>query len=230
MADSGAPVELSQDSTTRVSVDRQCCTVAAKDWTILQDNELAVAHTTTLASSAAFEASIDSTPLLDPGTAFKMPEEIVTSSPSLDDGPLKNKEAILAFADTYSPELAADRFGVARSTIRAWMKSENMPLKPMFNSPGQGRKITYPKELDLKIADWVRGEVAKGDRVTVHDVCQYARGVVRQENPDFAASTGWAQRFLLRHNIDLNSQVRSEICIAVQKCIIYTTHALFVCR
>ena len=166
---------------------------------------------------------MDTTPLLDSSTAFKLPEEIgasSTHSPSLNDGPQRNREAVLAFADTYSPELASERFGVSRSTIRAWMKSENMTLKPIFNTPGQGRKITYPKEVDLKIAGWVRNEISKGNRVTVHELCQYARGVVRQENPDFAASTGWAQRFLLRHNIDLSSQVRrlNETCTAIQMC------------
>lgn len=170
---------------------------------------------TTLPSTATFGASREPpslVPLLDPGAAIKLPEELdVTMSPSpltnLGDDPQKNKDTIIAFAQAYSADLAAERFGVLRSTIRAWMKSENLPLKPVFNTPGQGRKITYSRELDHKIADWVRDMLVRGERATVQDICHYARGLIQQENPDFTASTGWAQRFLTRHKIDLGSQV-----------------------
>lgn len=201
---------------------------------------------TSLPSTASFSGTREApslTPLIDPGAAIKMTDELdvsMSSSPlaNLGDDPHKNKDTIIAFAQAYSADLAAERFGVPRSTIRAWMKSENLPLKPVFNTPGQGRKITYSRELDQKIADWVKGILVRGERVTVQDICQYARGLVQQENPDFTASTGWAQRFLTRHKIDLGSQVTIHVhcglyitCGYLQVqciCIIYTCTVLYV--
>ena len=91
------------------------------------------------------------------------------------------------------------------------MKQRNIPIKPVYNSPGQGRKISYSRELDSQIADHVRSLLDAGERVSVHDVCSYARKLIQEENPDFTASTGWAQRFLVRNNIDLSFQLRKLI-------------------
>ena len=124
---------------------------------------------------------------------------------------LRNKDIIIEFAEAYSPELAAERFGVPRNTVRSWLKQRKLPTKPMYNSPGQGRKISYSRELDIQIADHVRMQLDKDERVTVQDVCSYARKLIQQENPDFTASTGWAQRFLTRNNIDLSAQVKKLI-------------------
>lgn len=120
----------------------------------------------------------------------------------------KDKESIIEFAETYSIDLASERFSIPKSTLKTWLKSNKIPIKPIYNSPGQGRKITYPRELDNEIADHIRSLLAKGERVSVQEMCSYARTLVQKENPEFTASTGWAQRFLTRHNIDLNNQNR----------------------
>ena len=124
---------------------------------------------------------------------------------------LKSKDLIIEFAEAYSAELAAERFCVARNTVRSWLKQRKLPTKPMYNSPGQGRKITYSRELDIEIAEHVKGLLEKDERVTVQDVCTYARKLIQNENPEFTASTGWAQRFLTRNNIDLSAQVKKLI-------------------
>ena len=111
----------------------------------------------------------------------------------------------------YSIDLACERFGVAKTVLRGWLKQRNIPIKPVYNSPGQGRKISYSRELDSQIADHVRSLLDAGERVSVHDVCSYARKLIQEENPDFTASTGWAQRFLVRNNIDLSFQLRKLI-------------------
>ena len=122
-----------------------------------------------------------------------------------------DKDAIVEFADTYSIELACERFGIPKQTLKSWMKQNKVPPKPLYNSPGQGRKISYSRELDLQIADHVRSLLNKGDKVSVQDTCAYARKLIQRENPDFSASTGWAQRFLARHNIDLSAQFKKLI-------------------
>ena len=125
---------------------------------------------------------------------------------------MKSKQAvIMEFAEVHSAELAAERFGVPRNTVRSWLKQQKIPTRPVYNSPGQGRKITYSRELDAQIAEYTRALLSKQERVTVQDVCTYARKLIQQENPEFTASTGWAQRFLARNNIDLSAQVRKLI-------------------
>ena len=124
---------------------------------------------------------------------------------------LKTKDLIIEFAETYSADVAAKRFGVSRSTIRSWLKQNKLPTKPIYNSPGQGRKITYSRELDMQIAEHVKELLEKDERVTVQDVCLYARKLIQNQNPEFTASTGWAQRFLTRNNIDLSVQVKKLI-------------------
>ena len=124
-----------------------------------------------------------------------------TSSPTV-----PTQEDIVAFAEEYSLELASKRFTVPVSTIKKWVKSSWVPLKPKYNSPGQGRKISYSTELDSEMAEHVRDALARGESISIQSVCFYARGRVRQEVPEFNASTGWANRFLARHNITLTDQ------------------------
>ena len=127
-----------------------------------------------------------------------------------EDAGIKDKDAVVQFAQAHTIKLASERFDIPRSTIRAWLKEQKIPSRPVYNSPGQGRKITYSRDLDLQIAEHVRSLIAEGKRVTVQDMCTYARKLVQQENPDFTASTGWAQRFLSRNKIDLNSQASKK--------------------
>ena len=44
--------------------------------------------------------------------------------------------------------------------------------------PGQKDNLLYSRELDLQIADHVRLLLAEGKRVTVQDMCTYARKLV----------------------------------------------------
>ena len=118
---------------------------------------------------------------------------------------------VVGFAEKYSVEMAAKRFNIPVMTIQSWVKlsdeiqqqQQQQQQHPKFNSPGQGRKITYSQATDCLIADHIRELLAKGERVTLHYLCSYAKAHIHQENPQFNASQGWAQRFLLRHDIDL---------------------------
>lgn len=81
----------------------------------------------------------------------------------------------------------------------------SVDLCPLFPA-GQGRKISYSKEKDQAIADHVKELLGKGERVSVQYLCSHAKCIIQEDNPHFIASTGWAQRFLLRHGIDLGNQ------------------------
>ena len=115
------------------------------------------------------------------------------------------RENVIAFAEKYSISQASKRFKIAPSTIKKWLKAEDIQMRPKFNSPGQGRKISYSKETDDAIAEHVRELLAKEEKISVQFLCNYGKALIQEENPQFNASTGWAQRFLLRHGIDLSS-------------------------
>lgn len=83
--------------------------------------------------------------------------------------------------------------------------------KSRFNSPGQGRKISYSLDTDMAIATHIREKLARGEKVTVQYACTYAKQMVCGENPTFVASSGWAHRFLARHNIALQTLPRYKI-------------------
>lgn len=149
--------------------------------------------------------------LLESMSGTTVPSPLMSSvAGSIDDIP-RDKESIIEFAETYSVDLASERFNIPKSTLKSWLKHNKILIKPLYNSPGQGRKISYSRELDNQIAEHVRSLLTKGERVSVQDVCSYARQLIQKENAEFTASTGWAQRFLARHNIDLSNQVKKLI-------------------
>lgn len=86
--------------------------------------------------------------------------------PALDSPPTVTptmKKNIITFAEEYSVNLASKRFKVPANTIKKWLKAENVLVRPKFNSPGQGRKISYSKETDQAIAAHVRELIARGN-------------------------------------------------------------------
>ena len=133
--------------------------------------------------------------------------------PTSSSSSVPTQENIVAFAEQYSLDLASKRFDVPIATIKKWVKSSWVPLKPKYNSPGQGRKISYSTDLDSEMAEHIREALSKGEPVSIHSVCFYARSRVQQEVPEFNASTGWANRFLARHNISLtdHKEQRREV-------------------
>jgi len=122
------------------------------------------------------------------------------------------RDVVVQFAQKYSLSVASKRFNIPRTTIRSWMQNtvNSVPSNPKFNSPGQGRKISYSKETDETIVAYFKEQVVDGnnDKFTVQDLCRFAKDLVQKENPSFNASTGWAYRFLSRHNLLLPNSPR----------------------
>ena len=65
------------------------------------------------------------------------------------------------------------------------------------------RPLSYTKETDVALANWVKEQQAAGHKVTFASLRSYAKKLVSAENPHFNASVGWVTPFLLRHNLDL---------------------------
>lgn len=123
------------------------------------------------------------------------------------------RESIIQYAEQNSISQASRRFKVPATTIKKWMNSledGNVVTKSKFNSPGQGRKLSYSQDTDDRIAIHIRDMVTRGEKVSMHFICNYAKTIIREENPNFIASTGWAQRFLVRHAIELGIQRASK--------------------
>ncbi len=73
-----------------------------------------------------------------------------------------------------------------------------------------GRRLSYSAEKDDSIAHHVRDCQARGEKVTTQQLCAYAKSVVQRENPSFSASSGWAQRFLVRHSLDVGRRKSTD--------------------
>jgi transposase-like protein len=102
--------------------------------------------------------------------------------------------------------------GVATSTLSGWIKlvdQKGAELEALStnrkrsNRTGQGRPLTYSKEKDELIAQWVRHQQEVGVPVTSNDLTVYATGIIGEENQSFVASVGWRHKFLQRHNLQL---------------------------
>ena len=132
------------------------------------------------------------------------PPEVKSASVTLFD-PLQ-RDSIIAYAEQTTISQASRRFKVPTTTIKKWINSgpaDSTYTRAKYNSPGQGRKLSYSQEKDDRIATHIRAKVANGEKFSLQYVCNYAKSIIQEENPQFVASTGWAQRFLIRHCIDI---------------------------
>ena len=122
--------------------------------------------------------------------------------------------------------------GIANSTIAGWVKlveSKGPELealssnKKRSNRAGQGRPLSYSREKDESIAQWVRQQQELGVQVSVSDLTNYATSVIGEDNANFVASVGWRHKFLNRHGLQLSKpdknaphEDQQNIPIAVQ--------------
>ncbi len=104
--------------------------------------------------------------------------------------------------------------GIANSTFAGWTKlvSQKGPELEILSSDrkranvrGQGRPLSYSRDTDKIIADWVLKQQQLGAQITPAELGKYATSLIIPESPHFTASSGWQQKFLQRHNIQLLS-------------------------
>ena len=71
---------------------------------------------------------------------------------------------------------------------------------------GQGRKISYPQELEDKLLAWLL-EKREVDCVAVSTqvIRLKAISLIRPVNPNFKASDGWVRKFMNRNNLVLRA-------------------------
>jgi hypothetical protein len=68
---------------------------------------------------------------------------------------------------------------------------------------GGGRRLSYSPETDKQLLEWVVERSRNGLPVSREAIQTQALALVRDECPDFKASSGWVEKFLIRHKISL---------------------------
>ena len=70
------------------------------------------------------------------------------------------------------------------------------------NKPGQGKKITYPQEVEDQLLKWILVKREKLYLPVSRGMIQLkARTLIQQYNPQFTDSEGWLQKFMRRHKL-----------------------------
>ena len=78
------------------------------------------------------------------------------------------------------------------------------------NRKGQGRKISYPQDLEDKLVAWIlEKREAEFVAVSTQMIRLKALSLIKDTNPKFKASDGWVRKFMKRN--DLVLQVRTHI-------------------
>lgn len=75
-------------------------------------------------------------------------------------------------------------------------------------SYGSGRKLSYPSEVDEQLLHWTKTQQHRGIIVSSENLRKQALAMIQPYCPDFKASTGWLDKFVARHKLDLQSNTR----------------------
>lgn len=119
------------------------------------------------------------------------------------------KKKVAEYARHLGARAAACHFGVHRRNVGRWLK-ENLDAmkgrKKRKNNKGQGRKLSYPVELDEKLLQWVLEKRNLQLAVTIEMLKLCAKQIITPVSPNFKASDGWAQKFFRQHTLVLRAK------------------------
>lgn len=71
---------------------------------------------------------------------------------------------------------------------------------------GSGRNLSYPKETDEEILEWVLVRHDAHLPVSRELIKTKARQLIKTTNSNFKASSGWLEKFMIRHSLSLRSK------------------------
>ena len=103
----------------------------------------------------------------------------------------------------------AKAFSLNESTVRIIVKStirDDVKLSDKGNSPGAGRPLTYPKEVESELVAWILELLDLHLPVAVLALQEKAKKVIRPHNPIFAASRVWVEKFFTRYRLLLRNR------------------------
>lgn len=121
------------------------------------------------------------------------------------------KKKVAYYARHHGIRAAARRYGVHHRNVEHWLAEQmdeitNPGIKKK-NRKGQGRKISYPQELDEQLAAWILEKREEAFiPVSYQMIHLKALSFIRPINPQFKASDGWLKKFLVKHNLVLRAR------------------------
>ena len=105
----------------------------------------------------------------------------------------------------------AEKYNLPQSTITSWesqfwRKNKKCPstVKGCHLCSGSGRQLSYFKEVDEEVVEWVRVRQDAHLPVSRTLIQIKARQLVKPHNPSFVAPSGWLQKFMIRHGLSLH--------------------------
>ena len=124
---------------------------------------------------------------------------------------LKQKIEIVCCARQSSEASASVKYGVPRATIYGWRNIDKQPINKKFSKHkkgkhvkrGAGRHISYPKEIEDELIIWVLKQRDLQIPVRRQDIQHKAIALIKPTNPTFKASSGWVDKFMIRHELSI---------------------------
>ena len=120
------------------------------------------------------------------------------------------KKKVEDYARFHGVRKAAKEFKVSHSNVIRWKKKEVSAIRnPSKRSHrrGQGRKVSYPKDLEDKLVAWIL-EKRETDCVAISTQvirCK-ALSMIKSVRPNFKASDGWVRKFMKRNDLVLRGK------------------------
>ena len=110
------------------------------------------------------------------------------------------KMKVAEYARHHGVRPAEKKFGIHRRNIARWLeirldKVKERKRRKKSNRPGQGRKLTYPEEIDDRLRQWLLEARDLQVAVSCEMLKQKARLSIRPVQPDFKCSNGWVEKF-----------------------------------
>ena len=123
------------------------------------------------------------------------------------------KVKVAEYARHHGIRAAARHYGTHHKNVHRWLTNDidKVPLKPAKpsqrkNRKGQGRKISYPQDLEEELVKWI---LEKREKlyipVSTRMIRLKALSLIKDVKPDFKASEGWLRKFLRRNNLVLRA-------------------------
>ena len=109
--------------------------------------------------------------------------------------------------------VVAEKYNIPRSTVLSWetqLRRKNLKcsstVRGIHLRSGSGRELSYPKEVDDEIYEWILVRRDAHLPVSRNLIQIKAHQLVKAHNPNFMASSGWLQKFMIRHGLSLCSK------------------------
>ncbi|XP_065061874.1 nucleolar protein 4-like isoform X2 [Rhopilema esculentum] len=166
-----------------------------------------VEETGSIAGSCSFEMADSGVVLLDEEDAW----DNKTDSPnSIEDENQKNSFLVKEEDKPAETVTSVPPFERNKNSFPSKVASKPTALKKERMKPsGSGRRLSYSTETDERLLNWVKKFQENRVNVTREMLQKQALLLIQPECPEFKASSGWVEKFLVRHGITLPGTCRS---------------------